>query len=178
MQDAARRLPTPRPPATQLDYTGNFFEVKCVGRRDSELNGDCADAGRHRRTPEELQTGIFWAYDGAYRIGLPNRLYNDNLDAIVVAAETRTGAPLAPSRRLRLYTAANVAMADAAIAAWRDKYFFTFWRPTVGTPIDFWCMINCTCTCAALELQVCQACAVHLQSCVPASARGRTCACV
>lgn len=48
--------------------------------------------------------------------GTPPRLYNDALDGIIASFNG-----LSSERLVRLYAVANIAMADAAIAAWREK---------------------------------------------------------
>jgi membrane-associated phospholipid phosphatase len=134
IQSSLPRLPRPPPPVTALQYPSDFERVKCVGRRKETIKckGKPTLMGR---TAEQLETGIFWAYDGVFRVGTPIKLYNDVLDAIVQARERR-GAALAPVRRARLYALANVVLADAAIAAWREKYAYNFWRPVVGIRYD------------------------------------------
>lgn len=79
-----------------------------------------------RRTPEETLVGIYWGYDGANRLGTPPRLYNQIVRQIAVA-KANTAAENA-----RLFALVNVAMADAAILAWEQKYEHDLWRPVVG----------------------------------------------
>ena len=82
--------------------------------------------------------GMFWAYDGAFKIGLPPRVYNDALDAIVAQWQADNG-PLTPYKMLRVHTIANVAMADSAIAAWREKFKHNFWvRCATMLPLVAW----------------------------------------
>lgn len=40
-----------------------------------------------RRTAEETNTGIFWAYDGPRRLGTPPRLYNQVCDGVCVTGQ-------------------------------------------------------------------------------------------
>jgi hypothetical protein len=74
------------------------------------------------RTDEQTIIGIFWAYDGALRLGTPPRLYAQNIDVMVTAVLTdpdldpsvlATGYQLA-----RLYAMTHIAMADATIGVW------------------------------------------------------------
>ena len=76
--------------------------------------------------PVNAVIGIFWGYDGANKIGVPPRLYNQVVRAIV-------GFSMQPHElQLKVLTAINVAMADAGIAAWYWKYRYDVWRPVVG----------------------------------------------
>jgi hypothetical protein len=108
-------IPALADPTTLSDYTADFTEVMDKGR---------ATGGS--RTPEETTIGLFWAYDGARNIGLPPRLYNQVVRAIVEPLG-RTEAENA-----RLFAMVNVAMADAGIQAWSEKYRHNLWRPVVG----------------------------------------------
>lgn len=87
-----------------------------------------------RRTAEETLIGIWWAYDGAVGIGTPPRLYNQIVRAV---AEAR-GNSLA--QNARLFALVNVAMADAGILAWREKYRHNLWRPVLGVREHDVCM--------------------------------------
>jgi hypothetical protein len=78
------------------------------------------------REPRQGVTGIFWGYDGANKIGVPPRLYNQ------VVREISQFKALPHHQQVRVLTAINVAMADAGIAAWYWKYQYDFWRPVVG----------------------------------------------
>jgi hypothetical protein len=76
--------------------------------------------------PDNAVIGIFWGYDGANKIGVPPRLYNQVVRAI-------EGFSMQPHElQLKVLTAINVAMADAGIAAWYWKYRYDVWRPVVG----------------------------------------------
>lgn len=116
---------TPLPDPLTLSYVTAYNEVKEQGAKQSLL-----------RSPRATEIGIFWAYDSVFKIGTPIRLYNQVMDAAIVsvgmskrgaAAKVATGYGLA-----RLYAMANVAMADAAIAGWKEKYEKNFWRPVYG----------------------------------------------
>lgn len=78
------------------------------------------------RTPDETTIGLFWAYDGARNIGVPPRLYNQ----VVRAISMQNGAT--EPENARLFAMVNVAMADAGIQAWYEKYLYNIWRPIVG----------------------------------------------
>ncbi len=79
-----------------------------------------------QQDPVKAVKGIFWGYDGANKIGVPPRLYNQFVRAI-------DGFEALPQdRQITVLTAINVAMADAGIAAWYWKYQYDVWRPVVG----------------------------------------------
>jgi hypothetical protein len=96
-------------------YAQDFNEVKAKG----SLNGGT-------RTPEETAIGLFWAYDGAQKIGVPPRLYNQIVRVIAV----QKGNTL--EQNARLFALVNMAMADAGIQCWKSKYYYNVWRPVVG----------------------------------------------
>ncbi|MGZ5199805.1 MAG: vanadium-dependent haloperoxidase [Telluria sp.] len=108
----------PPPPLTSDLYTRAFYEVKRLGG-DGKITPTV-------RTPEQTFIGIFWSYDGSPGIGTPPCMYNEILEHI---AKGRTTDAL---EMARLFALANVAMADAGIAAWRDKYRYDLWRPVTG----------------------------------------------
>ncbi len=107
----------PPPALTSSDYAKAYDEVFDVGR-DNITQRDFAYRQR-------AAVGIFWAYDGANKIGVPPRLYNQ----VVVKA---AGFPTSAKDQLNILAAINAAMADAGIAAWYWKYVYDFWRPVVG----------------------------------------------
>jgi hypothetical protein len=78
------------------------------------------------RTVDETLVGIFWAYDGASEIGTPPRLYNQIVRRVAIARNNSVAA------NARLFAFVNVAMADAGILAWDQKYIHDLWRPVVG----------------------------------------------
>lgn len=101
-----------RTDATYLEHHG---EVQTLGDRAGKV-----------RTPAETLIGIFWAYDGAQKLGTPPRLYN----RIVRAAAAQYS--LTEAETVRLLALVNAAMADAGIHAWHFKYLYDLWRPVVG----------------------------------------------
>lgn len=90
------------------------------------------------RQPDQQVTGYFWAYDGANLIGTPPRHYNQILRKLAVdkkpATDLRDEANNADF--VRLFCLANVAMGDAGVFAWLEKYCFEFWRPLSGVRQD------------------------------------------
>jgi hypothetical protein len=78
---------------------------------------DSAEAPSPFRTAEQTRIGIFWGYDGGFRIGVPPRLYNSITDDILIDylskgdVNMRTGFQL-----VRLYAMINVALGDAGVS--------------------------------------------------------------
>lgn len=79
-----------------------------------------------KRIPDETVIGIYWGYDGASEIGTPPRLYNQIVRKVAIAQMN------SPLDNARLFAFVNVALADAGILAWDQKYHHDFWRPVVG----------------------------------------------
>lgn len=96
-------------------YLNDLLEVKAFGAKTSI-----------ERTEDQKRIGIFWAYDGAPKIGTPPRLYNQVARTIAIQQCNTV------EQNARLFALINYAMADAGIAAWDTKYFYNFWRPIVG----------------------------------------------
>jgi hypothetical protein len=106
----------PPPPALDSpEYSVAFNEVKEFGSVNSTV-----------RTEDQTIIGTFWGYDGTPGLGTPPRLYNQ---IVRVIAEQRHNTPVQNARLLALV---NLAMADAGIAAWNEKYVYEFWRPILG----------------------------------------------
>lgn len=79
-----------------------------------------------RRTSAETLIGIYWGYDGSARLGTPPRLYNQIIHKLAIHCHNTE------ARNARLLALVNVAMADAGILAWDQKYIHDFWRPVIG----------------------------------------------
>jgi hypothetical protein len=113
------------------DYRRAFEEVLGAGIAP-ELMGTLPN-GVDRRTPDQTITGVFWAYDGVLELGTPPRLYNQVVRRV---ATTRSpgnpNKPNTPAQNAQLFAFLNVALADAGILAWDQKYIHNFWRPVVG----------------------------------------------
>jgi hypothetical protein len=111
------RLPPP-PAMTSAAYTKAYDEVKALG-------GDGVDTATIR-TPDQTESGIYWAYDGTPSLCAPPRLYNQI--AVQIADQMHTDTvDLA-----RLLALLNVTMSDAGIASWESKYYYQVWRPISG----------------------------------------------
>jgi len=112
---AAGFVADPPPLMSSARYEIDFNDVKEKGALNSST-----------RTPEETTVGLFWAYDGAQKLGTPPRLYNQ---IVRVIAEKQCNSL---AQNARLFALVNMAMADAGIQCWYSKYFYNIWRPVVG----------------------------------------------
>jgi hypothetical protein len=108
------RSPAP-PELMSAAYADSFNDVKSNGAKNSTT-----------RTPDETEIGIFWAYDGAQKIGTPPRLYNQNVREVAMLQKNNL------AQNARLFALINLAMADAGIQCWDTKYFYNIWRPILG----------------------------------------------
>jgi PAP2 superfamily len=116
LTDVSLDAPLGQPPSLSCpEYAKDFNEVIKDGKNDLP-----------QKDPNKAVIGIFWGYDGANKIGVPPRLYNQVVRAI------NGFKALTHDQQIRLLTAINVAMADAGIAAWYWKYQYDVWRPVVG----------------------------------------------
>lgn len=85
-----------------------------------------------KRKVDELVIGLFWGYDGAVDLGTPPRLYNKIVREVSKAKNVGRTDDEAEADDARLFSLINVAMADAGILAWQEKYKHDLWRPVVG----------------------------------------------
>jgi membrane-associated phospholipid phosphatase len=119
-------------PAIKQHYFDDFFEVKLKGAAvPTYLFDNASNSISPARTVDETVIGIFWAYDGAWNIGTPPRLYNQCVRAIVEALQAG-GSTLTAPQLARLFALVHAGMADAGIIAWQAKYFYNLWRPVIG----------------------------------------------
>jgi hypothetical protein len=116
--------PRPTLPTSPAAYINALRQVRRRGIAP-ELMGTLP-AGAARRSVEETLVGVYWAYDGALELGTPPRLYN-KIVRVVADSQGNT-----PAENARLFALINVAMADAGILAWDDKFRHDLWRPVVG----------------------------------------------
>jgi hypothetical protein len=97
------------PPAlTSAAYLRDYNEVRALGARGSTT-----------RTPAQTDLAYFWA--GNYVA-----MWNRALGSIVDAGKMELG------DSARLFALANLAAADAVIACWDSKRYFSFWRPVTA----------------------------------------------
>jgi membrane-associated phospholipid phosphatase len=105
--------PNGPPDLESASYAADYNEVKALGAVNST-----------RRTAEQTQIALFWA-DGAGTVTPPGH-WN------VIAQDVASARRLTMQQNARLFALLNVAMADAAIAAWDAKYAYNFWRPVTA----------------------------------------------
>ncbi len=117
------RAPVP-PLAGSVEYAQAFAEVAAVGGSPENVNTPSTG------TDETRFAGNYWGYDGVPLVGVPPRIYNQ------IAIQVAGGKLDNPVNLARYLAMVNVAMADAAIAAWDSKYFYNFWRPVTGIRRD------------------------------------------
>lgn len=117
------------PPLSSDEYGRALREVlaegiapELMGTLPAELDGEPLV----RRTTDHTLIGIYWGYDGAVKLGTPPRLYN------LIVREAFKNAEYGPADNARLFALVNVAMGDAGILAWDQKYIHDLWRPVVG----------------------------------------------
>ncbi len=119
--DSTDQFRAPEPPDLgSPQYETDYLDAKKYG-------GDGVTT-KTSRTAEETQIGIFWGYDGAPKIGTPPRLYN----MVTLTIAKNEGLDNQPAELSRVLALVNTSMADAAMACWDSKYFYTRWRPDNG----------------------------------------------
>ncbi len=121
--------------ATKVEYEKALREVRRQGIKP-ELMGTLP-GGTAGRTIDQTVIGLYWGYDGAVGLGTPPRLYNQIIRRLAMKRSPGTAAvpnpaPNTEAQNARLFALVNVAMADAGILSWDDKYRHDFWRPVVG----------------------------------------------
>jgi hypothetical protein len=118
VQSATEFGAPPPPSITSKEYADAYEEVKALG-------GD----GVHTptiRTQEQTNIGIFWGYDAQPGLCAPVRFYNQ----IAEVLSKQEG--LTEIQNARFFALVNVAMADAGITVWDDKYLYSYWRPVTA----------------------------------------------
>jgi vanadium chloroperoxidase len=119
------------PPFDNNEYKDALREVRGRGIAP-ELMGTLPN-GIPGRTVDQTLIGIFWAYDGVAELGTPPRLYNQIVRRVaLVRSPGSSSTPNTVAENARLFAFVNVAMADAGILAWDQKYIHDFWRPVIG----------------------------------------------
>lgn len=106
------------------DYIKALQDVRGKGIQP-ELMGTLPGSIKARKVDETV-AGIYWGYDGSAELGTPPRLYNQIIRRVAIHKNNSV------EENARLFAFVNVAMADAAILAWDQKYIHNFWRPVVG----------------------------------------------
>ncbi|MEI8019034.1 MAG: hypothetical protein WCH39_12605 [Schlesneria sp.] len=111
-------VPMDPPALGSQAYATAFNDVKSLG-------GDGITTPT-KRTSEQTEIGLFWAYDGSRGIGTPPRLYNQITRTIAVQKRNTE------IENARLFGLINAAMADAGCMSWGIKYHYNIWRPVLG----------------------------------------------
>lgn len=102
------------PPAlTSAAYAANFNEVKELGAINSAT-----------RTTDQTEIALFWA-DGPGTETPPGH-WNS------IAADVANAVGTTLVQNARLLALLDLALADAAIAAWDAKYVYNYWRPVTA----------------------------------------------
>jgi len=96
----------PPPALTSGRYTRAYDEVKAVG-----------DVNSTERPPDRTNVALFYDYD------VPVLIFND------AARQITTAKPRSLSENARDFALINMAISDAAVATFYNKYLYTFWRP-------------------------------------------------
>jgi hypothetical protein len=101
---------------TEIELRGPYALTSRRYARDYNEEKDFGSATSTARTPEQTQTALFWndPVPVQYQAGFRDLATRNGLDIVSSA---------------RMFGVLNMATADAAIACWRAKYDFGFWRP-------------------------------------------------
>ena len=119
------------PPFDNAEYKESLREVRGRGIAP-ELMGTLPIHIKGR-TIDQTVIGIFWAHDGVAELGTPPRFYNQIVRKVAMnKPNPDTGTVNTPAQNARLFAFVNVALADAGILAWDQKYIHEFWRPVLG----------------------------------------------
>ena len=105
---------SPPPPALNSEeYTDSYNEVKELGRVDSTS-----------RTPDQSEIALFWADNPG--TATPPGHWN------LIAQDISQQRGLSLQENARLFALQALAVADAAIVSWDNKYAYDHWRPYTG----------------------------------------------
>ena len=115
----------PQNPPTDPRTVAEYLEAV----EDVHRMGGAEELASCKRQPAQTVGGLFWAYDGTNVIGTPPRLYNQILRQVAWDKQPNPTDEQANADFARLFALANVAMTDAGIFCWRDKYKYELWRP-------------------------------------------------
>jgi vanadium chloroperoxidase len=122
----SQRFELAAPPFDNEEYRAALRQVRAKGIKPEIMGTLPHTLLLNARTPDETVIGIYWGYDGAAQLGTPPRLYNQIVRLIALQKNNSV------ADNARLFAFVNVAMADAGILAWDQKYVHDFWRPVVG----------------------------------------------
>ncbi|MHC1710341.1 MAG: putative Ig domain-containing protein [Methanomassiliicoccales archaeon] len=96
------------PELTSAEYAAAFNQTKALGARNSLT-----------RTASQSEDALFWI------AGVPDHWHG-------VAREMSAREDLDLKERARLFALLSVALADASISGWDNKYTYKFWRPVTA----------------------------------------------
>lgn len=113
MSSGSQYRRTGPPPLDSVEFATSFNEVKALGSVNSTT-----------RTADQTEIATFWA-DGAGTATPPG-----HWNAIAQIIAEQEGNTLVANARL--FALLNLALADAAIVAWDNKYAFDDWRPVTA----------------------------------------------
>ena len=133
MEETRHELDAPPQPPNDPAYISALQQVRGQGIAP-ELMGT-VPSDLDPRTANQTLRGIYWAYDGAFGLGTPPRLYNQIVREVAMKKPNPANANNevnTTAQNARLFALVNVAMADAGILAWDQKYIHDLWRPVVG----------------------------------------------
>src|SRR5262249_37042272 len=99
-------------------YTAAFNYIKAIGGGGIFTPTIC--------TPHQTVIGNYWSYDGSPGLGTPPVEYKQIIQ-IIARQENNSG-----MQNARLFSLANLSLAQPATAAWNTKYTYTFWRPAAA----------------------------------------------
>lgn len=122
----SKRWKLDQPPLDDPEYVAALKQVRAKGIMPELMGTLSGSLFTNKRTPDESLIGIYWAYDGANRLGTPPRQYNQIIRLVAAKQNNSEG------DNARLFAFVNAAMADAGILAWEQKYCHDLWRPVVG----------------------------------------------
>ena len=124
-------------PDTKSDNFRRSFQLTALlggdPDKDSSEPGHIPTMGKPTatlRSDDQTLIGVFWAYDGTPGLCAPPRLYNMIATSIATGEKPVTD----PVEMARLLATINIAMADAGVAAWSEKYIHHLARPATGIP--------------------------------------------
>jgi hypothetical protein len=118
VQSATQFGAPPPPSITSQAYADAYNEVKAIG-------GDAINTSTIRND-NQTNIGFYWGYDVSPGLCAPVRFYNQITDEV---AQQMGNTELQNARLLALL---NLALADAGITSWNDKYRYAYWRPVTA----------------------------------------------
>lgn len=102
---------TPGPPAlTSATYLRDFDEVKALGSATSTV-----------RTPDQTEAGIWWD--------------DPRLVEWQIKRQLATAQRLSILQTARMFTMTDLAAVDSLIACYKEKKYWSFWRPVTAIPL-------------------------------------------